>query len=162
MSSTVKNWCQSGIMISKKIHQICKLERPDIARKEIIVAVHNSPVGICGNSASYNNKAARLLSELYGSQCPAYWCSAHICDGTVKRLPSSKTMSVAGIKECNKSPCLIVKNFSYSMKNKERLDQTMKTLVPNHKHARNKTDTEVLQGIKDSLANIRQITLTYI
>ena len=69
-------------------------------------------------------------------------------------------MSVVGTKECYESLSPIVKNFSYSMKNKERLDQVMRTLVQHHKHARNKTDTEVLQGIKDSLTNIRQRTLT--
>ena len=36
------------------------------------------------------------------------------------------------------------------------------TLIQHHKHTQNKTDMEVLQGIKDSLANIRERTLTNI
>ena len=105
-----------------------KLKRLDIENKEIIISVQNSPVGICGDGVSCNNKAARLLSELYGFQCPSYWCSGHICDGIVKRLAKSKTMSVLKTKECYESLSLIVKNFSYWMKNKERLDQAIKML----------------------------------
>ena len=80
-----------------------KLERLDIENKEIIIAVQNSSVGIFGDGVSYNNKAARFLSELYGFQCPSYRCSAHICDGTVKRLARSKTKSVVEINECYES-----------------------------------------------------------
>ena len=105
-----------------------KLERLDIENKEIIIAVQNSPAGICDDDVSYNNKAARPLSELYGFQYPSYQCSAHICDGTVKRLARSKTMSAVEIKECYESLSPTVKNFSCSMKNKESLDQAMKML----------------------------------
>ena len=63
-------------MISKKstpnYFKLGKLERLDIENKEIIIAVQNSPVGICGDGVSYNNKAAKLLRELYGFQCPSY------------------------------------------------------------------------------------------
>ena len=61
-----------------------KLERKDIENKEIIIVFQDSPVGICGDGVRYNSKAARLLSELHGFQCPCNQCSAHICDGTVK------------------------------------------------------------------------------
>ena len=89
-----------------------KLKRLDIENKEIIISVQNSPVGICGDGVSCNNKASRLLSELYGFQCPSYQCSAHTCDGTVKRLARSKAMSVAEIKQCYESLSPTVNNFS--------------------------------------------------
>ena len=108
--------------------ELGKLERLAIENKEIIIAVQNSPVGICGDGGSYNNKAARLLSELYGFQCPTYRCPAHICGGTVKILARSKAMSVVEIKEYYEALSPIVRNFSYSMKNKESLDQAMKML----------------------------------
>ena len=116
-------------MISKKnipnYFKLGKLERLDI---ENIIAPQNSSVRICGDGISYNNEAATLLSELYGFQCPSYPCSAHICDGTVKRLARSKTMPAVEIKECYESLSLNVKNFSCSIKNKESLDQAMKML----------------------------------
>ena len=108
--------------------ELGKLERLAIENKEIIIAVQNSPVGICGDGGSYNNKAARLLNELYGFQCPTYRCPAHICGGTVKILARSKAMSVVEIKEYYEALSPIVRNFSYSMKNKESLDQAMKML----------------------------------
>ena len=96
-----------------------KLKRLDIENKEIIISVQNSPVGICGDGVSCNNKAARLLSELYGFQCPSYQCSAHTCDGTVKRPARSKAMSVAEIKQCYESLSPTVKNFSLAWKTKK-------------------------------------------
>ena len=53
---------------------------------------------------------------------------AHICDGIVERFARSKTVYVVEIKECYEFFSPIVKNFSYSMKNKERLFQAMKML----------------------------------
>ena len=54
--------------------------------------------------------------------------SAHICDETVERLARLKTVSAVKIKECYESLFSIVKNFSYSIKIKESLDQAMKML----------------------------------
>ena len=108
--------------------KLTKLERLDIENKEIIMAVLNRPVRIFRDGLSYNNKAARFLSELHDFQCLSYRCSAHICDETVERLARLKTVSVVKIKECYESFSTIVKNFSYSMKIKESLDQAMKML----------------------------------
>ena len=78
----VPEWNNDFQKKSAKLLKLGKLERLDIKNKEIIIAVQSSPVGICCDGASYNNEAAKLLSELYGFQCPSYRCSAHICDGT--------------------------------------------------------------------------------
>lgn len=52
--------------------KLTKLERLDIENKGIIMAVLNRPVRIFRDGLSYNNKAARFLSELHVFQCPSY------------------------------------------------------------------------------------------
>ena len=66
-SNAEKDWCQSRINPLNSF-KLGTLERLDIENKEIIIAVQNSPVAICGDDISYIKKTSRLLSELHGFQ----------------------------------------------------------------------------------------------
>ena len=54
----------------------------------------NLPCGDCGDGVGVNEKAARIMCEIYGLPIPSYRCSAHSADGTWKRIARSKTMNV--------------------------------------------------------------------
>ena len=59
---------------------------------------------------------------------PSYRCAAHSSDGTLKQLAQSKTMCIAEVVELHESLSPVVKQFSYSIKNKKTLNSTMELL----------------------------------
>ena len=109
--------------------KVGKLMHIDVESKEIHIQLHkNMPVSNTGDGVSVNVKAARVLRELYGLKSPDFRCAAHIASGTVKRITTSKTMSVPELTTLYETLRTIVKHFECSIKNKELLDQAMENL----------------------------------
>ena len=71
-----------------------KLDRIDYESKEIFIKCSNLPVANTGDGVSSNMKAARLMTACYGLDTIQFWCAAHSTDLVLKRMATSKTMSV--------------------------------------------------------------------
>ena len=106
-----------------------KVKYVDVESKTIHNDMYkNLPVGNCGDGVSVNGKVARLLAELYGMFCSDFKCSAHVVDGTLKRLAQSETMCVDQVKSLYEALRSVVKHFQSSVKSKEKLDEAMQML----------------------------------
>ena len=113
--------------IPKQYFKLSKLDKVDIENKVVRITVNSPPIGNCGDGASVNGKAARVLSELYGIQSPSFRCSAHAADGTLIRLARSE-MCVEEVKSLYNCMKPVVKHFQHSSKSKECLDSAMAML----------------------------------
>ena len=101
----------------------------DFETKSINIQVHDRfPVGNIGDGVAVNNKAARVLRELYGFMSPDFRCAAHTASGSIKRLTTSKTMNVGEVTTCYETLRTVIKHFESSVKNKELLDEAMAIL----------------------------------
>ena len=58
---------------------------------------------------------------------PDFYCAAHIASCVVKRMATSKTMNVPEIAILYETFRTVIKHFEASIKNKEILDQALKT-----------------------------------
>ena len=100
----------------------------EVKENQIHIEISKQPVGNCADGAAVNNKAARLLSQLYGMDTLDFRCSAHTADGSLKRLARSETMSVEQVKTLYGCFKTVVKHFATSCKSKELLDEAIKML----------------------------------
>ena len=97
-------------------------------KQEIGITFGNSvPVANTGDSIAVNKKAARILLDLYDIKSPDFCCAAHIASGVVKHMVTSKTMNVPEIAILYETLRTVIKHFEASIKNKEILDQALKT-----------------------------------
>ena len=110
--------------------KMTKLEHLDNDEKTIkLIAVMPSiPVGNCGDGVSTNLKAGRIISEEMGWPIPSNRCSSHSCDGTLKRIATSKTMNVAEVVSCYEALRAVIQHFKQSIKDKDVLEESMKIL----------------------------------
>ena len=74
------------------------------------------------------------MYDLYSIPTLSYRCAAHSSDGALKRLARSKIMCVLEAVELYESLSLVLKYFSYSIKNKKALNSPMKLLNMTLKH----------------------------
>ena len=85
----------------------------------------NLPIGNCGDGVSVNNKAARLMRELYGLNSPDFRCSAHAADGSLKRIARYETTCIEEVKSLYNNLRCVINHFSFSVKSKEQLDKAI-------------------------------------
>ena len=83
------------------------------------------PIGNCGDGVSVNQKAARILKDVYGMSTLDFRCSSHATDGSLKRIAKSESMSVEEVKSLYLSLRSVVKHFHCSVKSKELLDKAL-------------------------------------
>ena len=65
------------------------------------------------------------MYDLYGIPTLSYRCAAHSSDGALKRLARSKIMCILKVVELHENLSLVLKHFSYSIKNKEALNSAL-------------------------------------
>ena len=76
------------------LFRCCKLESVDFDKKDIQLCFENWPVALVGDGCSVNKKAGEQLTTEIGLLSPTTRCSGHAATGSIKRMPSSETMSV--------------------------------------------------------------------
>ena len=86
------------------------------------------PIGNCGDGVSVNQKAARILKDVYGMSTLDFRCSSHATDGSLKRIAKSESMSVEEVKSLYLSLRSVVKHFHCSVKSKELLDKALEMI----------------------------------
>ena len=84
--------------------------------------------GNCGDDVAVNNKAVRIICQLYGISIPSFRCASHSSDGFLKRLVLSKTMNAPKVFELDENLSPVVRFFPYSVKNKEDFGNAVKML----------------------------------
>ena len=78
--------------------KIGTLQTVDHKEKVIHIKVSEKfPVSNVGDGVAVNVKASRILRDLFGFMSPDFRCTAHCASGTVRRLATSKTMSVSEV-----------------------------------------------------------------
>ena len=75
----------------------CTLEDVNFEQQTIQLVFPNWPVALVGDGCAVNKAAVDKLTEKLGLLSPGARCSGHAADGSIKRLTSSKTMSVAKV-----------------------------------------------------------------
>ena len=110
--------------------KMTKLEHLTSEEKTIkLIAVMPSiPVANCGDGVSTNLKAGRIISEDMGWPISSNRCASHSCDGTLKRIVTSKTMNVAEVVSCYEALRFVIQHFKQSIKDKDILEESMKIL----------------------------------
>ena len=98
------------------------------ADKEIHIQLSDMPVANNGDGVATNGKAARLLSVCYVLDSPSVHCAAHGSDLVMKRMATSKTMSVSEVVAAYEALRPVIKHFELSTKNKEKLDASISML----------------------------------
>ena len=124
----VSNYFSDDLLIPPAYMKMTTLREVDKDSKIIKLVVDNWPVLNCGDGVAVNRSAAVFVTNKYGLPSPSARCSVHASDGTLKRLAKSETMSVVEIATLYDNLRSIVKNFHFSIKNKEILDDAMSML----------------------------------
>ena len=90
----------------------------------IYIRVKNMPIAITGDGVYNNNMASRLLCTCYSLNSP----NCHFADLVMKRMATSKTMSVPEVVTCYDFLRPIIKYFEKSTKSKDKLDEAIAIL----------------------------------
>ena len=83
------------------------------------------PIGNCSDGVSANQKAARILKEIYGMSKLDFRCSSYASDGSLKHNANPESMSIDKVKSLYLSLWSVVKHFHCSAKSKELLDKAL-------------------------------------
>ena len=106
----------------------CTLESVDFIQKKIQLVFENWPVAIVADGCKVNQKAGEMLTEEYGLLSPTTRCSAHAGTGTLKRISSSKTMSVPEVVTFVEGLHPILRNFKLSGKSTSLLNDALEIM----------------------------------
>ena len=106
----------------------CTLESVDFIQKKIQLVFENWPVAIVADCCKVNQKAGEMLTEECGLLSPTTRCSAHAGSGTLKRISSSKTMSVPEVVTFVEGLHPILRNFKLSGKSTSLLNNALEIM----------------------------------
>ena len=110
------------------IFKCTTIENLDLEEKKIDLLFENWPVALVGDGCSVNTKAGEILTTQIGLVSPTTRCSAHAASGSIRRLTTSKTMSVPEVVTFANGLKPILKHFKLSGKSSALLQESLDIL----------------------------------
>ena len=155
-----------GVISPPQFFKCCKVINVDYNLKKLELLFENWPVCIAADSCSTNAADVELLVNKVGLLSPKTRCSAHAAHGSVRRLATSKTMSVQEVVEYATNLRPVLKHFKNSGKSLSSLNDALKILEMKKRKAltwcptrmgylltSSKESTELLVPISDVLSS---------
>ena len=103
-------------------------EHIDWEERKIELLFENWPVALVGDGCSVNKKAGEILTSHIGLLSPTTQCSAQAANGTIRRITTSKTMSVPEVVTFTSGIKPILKHFKLSGKSSALLQQCLEIM----------------------------------
>ena len=103
-------------------------EHIDWGERKLELFFENWPVALVGDGCSVNKKAGEILTSHIGLLLLTTRCSAHAASGTIRRITTSKTMSVPEVVTFASGIKPILKHFKLSGKSLASLQQCLEIM----------------------------------